>query len=499
MMKHTGTAFRLALLLLAALLAVGLVACRKTGDDPATGSTGSTGGTSGPDSTEEEEPLDLPEGLDFDYAEFRILARGDADYYNEELYFADGASGSAVDQAVFRRQARIEETYFVEMSMSTLGEAEIDTYMNVNSLAAGLEDTYHLVANHGRNSTNYVINALTADWNLLPYTNLDASWWNQDARQQWTAVSGSIYMMTGDISYLSVGQAVGMFFNKTIINNAGLVTPYERVRNGEWTFEVFREYVTTTDANLNGDNSGNLATDSFGYVTGWWRGPMNIIYSTGQHWLEVTEDSISVIPSTANNLVNAFDDYFDLLFDSGACAMGGGDYTSMSKALEEGRATFYDEIVLRAETLKQTELDFGLVPMPKYDSTVDGYYTFVNAATNTFVIPRIVTTDAATAEMASVVLECMAYYGQKEVLPTYYEDILTYNSMTDMDSVEMMGVIRDSLSYDLGYYLAEGAGGNVCDTGYIMASERAARGFVTVYESLRNLGDARIEDWLDLA
>ena len=53
MMKHTGTAFRLALLLLAALLAVGLVACRKTGDDPATGSTGSTGGTSGPDSTEE--------------------------------------------------------------------------------------------------------------------------------------------------------------------------------------------------------------------------------------------------------------------------------------------------------------------------------------------------------------------------------------------------------------------------------------------------------------
>lgn len=491
---------RLVTLLLAAVMLLALAACGNS--NPSSSETtpvGSDGNLPSDSGSEEEESLSIPEGMTFDNAEFRILARTGNDYLGNELIYEDGGTGTAVDQEVFRRMVRIEEDYLVEMSINLIGDAEIDTWMNVTSLSAGLNDTYHLVVNHGRNATSYVLNGLTADWNLLPYTNLDASWWNQEAREQWTALSGSIYMMTGDISYLSVGQAVGMFFNKTIINNVGLTMPYELVRNDEWTFEVFREYVTATDANLNGDDSGNLATDSFGYVTGWWRGPMNIIYSTDQRWLEVTPDEIGVIPSGANNLVDAFDDYFDLLFDSGACAMGGGDYNAMAKALEEGRATFYDEIVLQARTFKQTGIDFGVVPMPKYDSSVEGYHTFVNAATNTFVLPRIVTTDDATCDMASVVLEAMAYYGQKNVLPTYYEDILTYNSMTDMDSVEMMGVIREGLIYDLGYYLAIGAGGNICDIGYIMASEGAShRNFVTVYDSLISLTNSGLDDWLDL-
>lgn len=98
--------------------------------------------------------------------------------------------------------------------------------------------------------------------------------------------------------------------------------------------------------------------------------------------------------------------------------------------------------------------------------------------------------------MVSVVLENMAYYGQKEVLPTYYEDILTYNSMTDMDSVEMMGVIRGGLTYDLAYYYY--ANPNICDIGQNMASEKAARSFTTIYDTLYKSYNSQLKDWIDL-
>ena len=487
------------LYLLAVLLTLGIllasVSCRNgNGPGEATGTSG--GGNVLPPDSGEEEQLRIPQGLTFDDAEFRILTRNGSDYYANELYYAHGGTGTKVDQAVFSRNVAIEETYHVVFSLNAVAENEIDTWMNVASLSAGIQDAYHLIAAHGRNSVSYVVNGLTADWNLLPYINLDASWWNQDAITQWTALSGSIYMMTGDISYPSVGQAVGMFFNKTILNNVGLAQPYELVRNGEWTSEKFREYVLAADDNLNGDDTGSIATDSFGYATGHWRGPMNIIYSINSRWLEVTPDEITVVSKSEANLINAFDDFFNLLFQSGACAMIAGDYTSAMKAFEEGRIAFYDDIVLKAQDFKRTELDFGLVPSPKYDSSVDHYYTFVNAATNTFTIPKVVVSDEKASEMVSVVLEVMAYEGQKRVMPTYYEDILTYNSMTDMDSVEMMGVIRSGLTYDLGYYYFKT--GNICDIGYIMANEKASRSFATIYGSLIGQANTLLEDWLNL-
>lgn len=483
----------LAVLMMAVMLLT-VVSCNNKKND-STGTTPSGNNTVNP-GDDPEETMNIPEGLTYEGEEFRILARTGKEYYSKELYYDEGITGSAVDSAVFRRMVRIEETYKVTTSMKTLSLGNIDTWMNVTSLTANLKETYHLVATHGRNCSNYVVSGLTADWNLLPYINLDASWWNQDAIEQWTAPSGSIYMMTGDMSYLSVGQAVGMFFNKTIINNVGLDMPYEQVRNDNWTFEVFRQYVTVTDNNLNGNDSGNITTDSFGYVTGWWRGPMNIIYSTDHRWVEVGSDTVTIISKSGNNLVNAFDDYFDLLFSSGACAMGGGDYDGMAKALEENRAAFYDDTVLSARSFKQKDINFGVVPMPKYDDSVNGYHTFVNADTNTFVIPRLVTSDEATAKMVSVVLENMAYYGQKQVLSTYYEDILTYNSLTDMDSVEMMGVIRAGLTYDLGYYYFPT--GYICDIGYTMANERASRSFTTLYDALLTSSQSRLDKWIGL-
>lgn len=309
-------------------------------------------------------------------------------------------------------------------------------------------------------------------------------------------------MMDGDLSYLSVGQAVGMFFNKTMLDSSGLEYPYRLVDDGDWTYENFQKYVRQLNDDLDGDQTGNIKTDKKGYATGVWRGPMNVVYSTGARWLTVSEDEITVVGKTDHNLSDAFDRYFSFLESDGIVIT---NYGEAEAAFTHNRVAFYDEITHRAGYIKQTTRDFGLVPMPKYTKSVEKNYTFVNAATNIFTIPKAVFNDATSKDMTSAVLEYLGYYGQKDVLPIYYNESLTYGSLSDSQSIRMMGIIRDSVTFDLGYYMLNPSSkvGQLCDIGNtiannIMNKKGEDREFTTLYDKRVSTMTSMLKDWNNL-
>lgn len=487
-------AIRFLSLILAGILLAGLVACKNNNS----GDSGTT--TEKPTDTGTDSPYaDMPSIPEVDYTgmEFRILARNAYAYYSDELWVASDNLATQVNSAVFSRYKKIEEAYHVSFKLdSRLDENEIQQWVTTAARVADASDVYHLVATHGSRCPVYAVEGFSADWNRLPYVNLGADWWSQDAQQQWTALSGSIYMMTGDISYLSVGEAVGQFFNKNLLRNVGLDTPYQLVRDGKWTYENFKMYKEQLSDSLDGDGSRNIATDKAAYVTGWWRGPMNVAYSTGGRWLEVGEDDITVIGANDHNLTTVFDDYFAMLKTGSIIIQG--NYADAWDAFNANRIGFYDDLTLNAKEFSKAGTPFGLVPMPKASENVKQNYTFVNAATNTFMVPAAVLGDSKTTEMTSVVLELMAYYGSKDVLPTYYKEVLTTGTQTDAESVEMMGIIRKSLVYDLGYYYNMGG---ISGIGQIMAEELLKKNygeigsFSTKYTQYSDLVDKYLKDW----
>ena len=489
---------RLLSLALALLMLLCVAACAKDPDEPADpAASGTSGGNT--DTAETYPELNLPD-MDFGGQEFRILALG-AETYTTELWCSeeDAAAGNDVDQEVYNRAMKIAEDYgaIIEITSAATRD-EIDMWMNVNSLSASPADTYHLVANHGRYVAKYVVNSLTGDWNRLYYVDLNAEWWSQDAREQWTAPSGSIYMMMGDISYGSVGQAIGLFFNKKILRDSEMEYPYQMVRDGTWTFEVFCTYVADAAASLNGDGTGSIDSDSFGYVTGKSRGPQNILNSVGEHWVTIDNGNYSLLSQNTGNVSDAFDDYFELIYESEGCICLNDNATPSTKmlaALNENRAAFIDDRIAFSAELNSLGADFGVVPYPKYDSNVDGYRTFVNAAANTFCVPNVVTADEETADFASVVIEAMAYYGGRDILPTYYETLLTYRSQTDVESIEMVGIIRDGLTFDLAYYHDLNG---LCDIGSKIAEKNGNSNFVTEYQQRISGANAQLDIWLNL-
>ena len=142
------------------------------------------------------------------------------------------------------------------------------------------------------------------------------------------------------------------------------------------------------------------------------------------------------------------------------------DATPVADAFRNSQLTFAEVDILSSESYRDMKDDFGIIPCPKYDETVEGYPSLVDAACNLFVVPVSV----SDADRASAVLEALAYYGWKDVLPAYYDVALSVKFARDDDSVKMLDIIRDNRSFDIGYYCGplpgsiSSTGWNLCKT-----------------------------------
>ncbi|MBO5218035.1 MAG: hypothetical protein J6C52_01305, partial [Clostridia bacterium] len=130
----------------------------------------------------------------------------------------------------------------------------------------------------------------------------------------------------------------------------------------------------------------------------------------------------------------------------------------------EGRAMFIDIQVRSTMNLRDMKDDFGIIPWPKMDESIDKYYSNVDAGSNLILIP-ITATDH---EMMSVVLEQLGYLGWRDVVPTYYDVVLQTKYTRDEESPAMIDIIRDGRVYDIGYFYGIGA---LNSTGYNLAKD----------------------------
>lgn len=119
-------------------------------------------------------------------------------------------------------------------------------------------------------------------------------------------------------------------------------------------------------------------------------------------------------------------------------------------AFKSGRLTFYPALLKEGNNLRDMEDDFGIIPNPKFDETMETYITGVDAGTGLIVVP----TTAGDPERTSTILEALAYYGWRDIVPTYYNVVLGGKVVRDDESITMLEIIRGSRMYDTGYFYA---------------------------------------------
>ena len=455
-MKNRSFLLRMSALLLSLLLLFGTVGCAITDEDDTyvAESGDSTGGEE--DGTTEFDPTEtLPDDISYNYDKFTFLIRNGAEHLADMAVERLTAESTTIDKAVYSRNMDVQDRYKVEFLFITT--TPNDFAQTVNSAVNGDPSIYDVIVGDGRSVFKGVTSAYYADWNELEYIDLDGEWWSQSARKEWATPQGRVFAMNGDLSYQSIGNNCAMFFNKTVLDNAGVKSPYQQVYDDNWTMDTFIQTVKQIDSNLNHDDTENITSDSFGYATQQWRGPIYATFCTGIGSLVKNEEGKYEIGLKNERVGNVSEKYIDLVKNSGV-AYYGNNLTQIRDAFKSGRVIFTDDNVKCAVQFKGIGLDFGIVPYPKADASAP-YSSLVGSGTNTFAVVKTMTEEKISR--SSLILEALACYGSRDVIPLYYETILSYQAMQDEHSLEMLHIIKDAGFFDLGHYTNYGQVGDL--------------------------------------
>jgi hypothetical protein len=117
-----------------------------------------------------------------------------------------------------------------------------------------------------------------------------------------------------------------------------------------------------------------------------------------------------------------------------------------------GRGLFYSEVVMYIVSLgKEMETDFGVLPVPKYNTQQEDYITWTNAICSTSSVSKA----AKNPERLGPTLEALAIISHQRVTPAYYDTVLQRKSVRDEESQGMLDIIFKTRTYDLCMYYAE--------------------------------------------
>lgn len=161
---------------------------------------------------------------------------------------------------------------------------------------------------------------------------------------------------------------------------------------------------------------------------------------------------------------------------------------TVHKSFIEGRELFYMCGLINVASFRQMENEFGILPMPKYYDTQDRYYHTVSRD-NASVMFLPITLPESELEDIGTVISALGEYSMHVVTPAYYDVQLKYRDSRDDESGEMLDIIFDSRTFDLG--CAYGWGGIMGE--YMKLDTNVASRF----ESVLGKAESELQQMLD--
>ena len=414
----------------------------------------------------------------YDGYNYRMLVRKGKinDQYLEE------DSEDLVESATYKRNKEVEDRYGITITVSESNDSNYETDA-LNSILAG-DDAYDLIFAHSRAAFVYAIQGAAMNFNDISTIHLDKPWWTQDITESCN-INGKLYVLDGDISTSGLGATMCLFFNKRIFDELGYDYPYEMVKDGDWTFDEFSYLAKKGGADLNGDGVMDPEVDQYGFRAEQWEAPMNILYTGGQKIYDKDDEGNLQLTLYSTKTVEIYDEFFSLMNNASCILFSNATGYKGSGMFSEGRAMFTDTELRHAQTLRNMDDDFGILPYPKFDEA-DNYATATNGGSHLLVIPITV----SDVERTGAITEALCAIGSRDVIPAFYEKSLKTKYARDEESEDMIDIIRASRIYDIGYV----AGGTFQSCGCDLANS-TNHDFASYYASGETAAKTKLEEF----
>ncbi|MCI8387554.1 MAG: hypothetical protein HFE63_03700 [Clostridiales bacterium] len=430
---------RIPALILAMLMLAGMVV--SCGDNPGGGLSEKDSLTdSDPDTTPPETTGPIASYLpDTDLEGFTLRF---ATYTNDngKFVYSEEANGEVVNDAVYNSTRLVTEKYNADIELMFYGadSGKAKDFIR-RSVQAG-DDEFDIVNGHDGNMFSLTLENAFVDIRSLPYQDFSQPWWPKYSNDEYE-INGKQYIFSSFLSYQSLAMSKVIVMNKSIIEDLGLELPYDAVRDGKWTLDMMISMSKQGYRDLNGDNVQD-ENDQYGFL-GYQK-----LYGFQASFVNCyTEDSNGVVSLSYDRekMVDVVEKMNKLLNG------GDGGYIVGTEPNREmfinGKGMFYyDEMnVLTTELMRSSDIDYGVLPLPKYDEDQENYIT--PAFDAQFGIP----VTAMNTDKISFMIEALGSAGYNTVIDAYFETALSTKYSRDDDTIEMLHIIRDTLLVDLAY------------------------------------------------
>lgn len=418
---------------------------------------------------------------DMDGYNFRIFTRKGmtSDQYNEDQ------TGDVINDAVYKRNETVKGLFNIDITAVESSSDDSSTVV-LNNILAG-DDEYDIILPHSRTAFQYATQR-GALVNFLEVDTIDLSqdWWSQDIIDSCN-VNNNLYVLDGDIQTHRLKYAFTMYFNKRIFDDLGLEYPYQMVKNGTWTFDEFSKLVKQGSKDLNGDGLLDQKSDQFGYYTRDWFGPIQVLYSGGQRIYSKDATGTPKLSLNSAKTIEIFSKFFELANSDNVFMQLDKERMADEDLFAAGRAMFADRDLGAAQELRSMDDEFGILPWPKFTQS-DEYATVVNGHASLLIMPTTVEDYNKTGK----VIEALCAIGNRDVIPAFYDVSLKTKFARDVESEEMIDIIKNSLIYDLGYV----SGGTFQSAGYDLAHQTNPD-FASYYAQNESLALSKLGEFLE--
>lgn len=400
---------------------------------------------------ETEDPLNdnLP-NKDYAGFEYRILG-ADVDI---PMLLSEEITGSLVNDSVFEANAAVEERFNVELVQVKLPNWSDSGTIKSNILSGS--DAFDLGVCHDCTSGNLSLEGLFVDLYKLPYLDFDKPWWPRFTVEGLT-LNNRMYVFSNYIGYNGLRGTKNMYVNLDQLKNYDLESPYELVRSGDWLLEKVISMTSGIYSDLDGDQT-RTRDDFYGFAfTGLFYGWLeNFGIEAYAHKPDDKEVHLNINNQRTADLIEIIRDWLQggregVYYKKSHTGLYNPDAYSVMFA--DGKCLFtYGSLYVLIANLENSDVTYGILPMPKYDENQDDYFGVCYDS------PMWVPVSLTDPERTGIILEAMSAEGYKRIVPAYKDITLKDRYATDLDSAEMLDIIFKNRVLSFSYIYGKGTG-----------------------------------------
>ncbi len=398
-----------------------------------------------------EDRAQISDGLgefDFGGKSLRVVSNVPSEFYIEE---EDRNKGNLIYDAVFNRNEKVEKRFNFNIEVVyTAGVNEVADWVTKTVMSGS--DEFDLLINHTMTTAGTVLKNLYLNWYDIPHIDFSKPWW-ASANVDTLTYDGKCILAVSDLNMSAISYTYCLFFNKALASSWDLGNLYEIALSGDWTFDRFLSIVK--DIYVDSDGDGKKSRGDF-------YGAVQADHSNVNQWLwafdnptvEKNEEGVPTLSVKTDKINGIIDAIYEYCFNtSGVYFEVNYDNPSVGSNVSDmflGRQTVFHISSLNAvtgESMRNFEDDYGILPMPKWDSNQKNYTNMTYGGHSVLAVPKT----CKDTEFVGVVTEALSAESYKTVVPAFYEIALKTRYLRDSESKQVLDLIIDSRIFDFGY------------------------------------------------